>query len=153
MGWDRAGYTRHCLPLTLHVQHPTVQYFWGYTNTNPWRDNAAVNTHGNTHNVCPPLHLSPGKTPTKINHCVTFYLITAPEHDPLSTKLLSCRHYFDTAIHTFYPLALTFLAVFSINAISWENQVQNSTDSTEFPPLFCFLVYCWGFFLIWITTA
>lgn len=113
--WDGTG---KVTPVTVSSQYPPVQYFWDYTNTNPSRDNVAVKTRGNNLHVCPHLHFPPGKKPTKINYCITFYFNTAPEQNLLNTKLLSCHHYFETAIHTFSPLAFTSLTISSINAIS-----------------------------------
>lgn len=62
-----------------------------------------------------------------------------------SVRLLSCHHYFKTAVHTFSSLALTFLATFSTNAISWANQIQSKTDSTGFPPHPPLFLFCFGF--------
>lgn len=61
--------------VTVCSSHPTAQHFWAYTNTNPWRDNAAAKTHSNNPFVCPSLHFPPRKKPTKINYCITFYFI------------------------------------------------------------------------------
>lgn len=116
----------------------------GLTQTQIHEGTMLLQRHRNNPFVCPPLHFPPGKKTTKINYCI---IDSVPEQDPLNTELLSCHHYFETAIHIFSPLAFTSLTIFPINAIWWENQIQNSTDRTGFPPFFWFVVGFWFFVL------